>query len=65
VSDHVERLRGLCRLELPDEVGFLVRAVPEAGWERLRRLMVEWPRERGWPPPWSEVLRCLSEAEVG
>ena len=59
VTDHVERLRGLVRLELPEEVWLLLSTVTDGEWDRLRELRLRWPVERGWPPPRAEVRRRL------
>jgi hypothetical protein len=60
MTDQLERLKGLARLDWPaDEVWLLLSTVSEAEWQRLRDLQRTWPPERGWPPPRHEIRRCL------
>jgi hypothetical protein len=61
--DQVERLRGLVRLQLPEEVQMLVGAVGEHEWERVRELQRQWPAEH-WPIPGWAVRACLDGMPV-
>jgi hypothetical protein len=59
VTDQMEQLRRCARLELPEQLWLIAATMPDEAWDRLDDLMRRWPAERGWPPPWAEVRRCL------
>ena len=52
--DQVERLRGLARVELPEEYAEIVRLVPVEAADRVME------RLRRGPLTWREVLECLN-----
>ena len=60
MTDHVERLRGLARLDWPAEVQLLVGTLTEDELDRLGDLLRAWPPERGWPPPRARCGRALT-----
>jgi hypothetical protein len=59
MTDQLERLRGLARLDWPDEVRLLVGTLSEDEWARLERLV----RSRG-EVPRARVRACLDWPEA-
>jgi hypothetical protein len=63
VSDQLEQLRALARLDIPPELAMLLETLSADELMRLEYLALCWPPERG-EIPWRAVRRCLDRPEA-
>jgi hypothetical protein len=61
MTDRIEQLRVLARLDLPDELRLLAGTLNDAEWDRLSALLGAW-QEPGPIPRW-RVRACLDWLE--
>jgi hypothetical protein len=59
MSDQIEQLRAMARLDLPAAAVLLLGTLSDEEWRRLEDLMRDWPPERGQIPR-RRIRMCLA-----